>query len=51
LKIKNSINQIKDTLKIISNRPGQAEERISGIDDKVEEILHLDRISRMLECD
>jgi hypothetical protein len=35
---KNFVNQINTKWNI--NRPGQAEERLSGIEDKVKELLH-----------
>jgi DNA-binding ferritin-like protein len=40
LEIKNCINQIKITMESIINRLDQAEDRVSGIEDKVEEILY-----------
>jgi TolA-binding protein len=41
LEMKNS-NQIESTMKSITSRIGQAEERISGVEGKIEEILHSD---------
>jgi hypothetical protein len=43
LEMKFSINQIKHTVENITNRPGQSKERMSGNEDKVEEILHSDK--------
>jgi phage-related protein len=40
MEVKNSINQIKNKVESINNRLDQGEEKASGIEDKVEEILH-----------
>jgi hypothetical protein len=37
---KNQKIGIKNSLKNITNKPNKVEERISGIEDKVEELLH-----------
>lgn len=42
LRLQRSINQIKNSIKMITNRLTQAEERITGIKDKAEELLHED---------
>jgi hypothetical protein len=42
LETKSLTNQIKASMKNINSRLDQAEERISGTEDKVEELLHLD---------
>jgi hypothetical protein len=42
LKMKNSINQTKNTVESITIKLGQAEEGKSGIEDKVKEILYSD---------
>jgi hypothetical protein len=39
LEMKNSINQMKNIVKSIINRLDQVEERLSGIEGKVKEIL------------
>jgi hypothetical protein len=41
--MKTSINQIKYSVEGITNRLDQAEERITGIEDKVEELVYSDR--------
>jgi hypothetical protein len=43
LEMKTSINQIKYSVEGITNRLDQAEERITGIEDKVEELVYSDR--------
>jgi hypothetical protein len=40
--MKNSINQIKNTVESITKRVDQAEEIIAGTEDEVKEILHSD---------
>jgi TolA-binding protein len=50
LEIKNSINQIKTTEDNIISRQDQAEERISKMEDKIEEILHTDSQKIRNEC-
>jgi hypothetical protein len=45
-----SINQIKNPVDRIINRPDQMEERISGTEDKDEEILHSEAIKKNNKC-
>jgi archaellum component FlaC len=40
LEMENSLHQIKNTLGSITNGLDQAEEIISGMEDKIEEIVH-----------
>jgi hypothetical protein len=41
LGIKSSINQAKSTLKILANRMDHEENRVSGLEEKIEELGHM----------
>jgi hypothetical protein len=40
--MKSSIHQVKYSVKSVTSTPGQAEERVSELEDKVDELSHSD---------